>query len=584
VTDGSTDVATDVATEDGTEGGDVAAGDYDLGFELYLANCAQCHGAQDSAQGPSLSNMSDAAQTRVSGMAAVTGVVQSIVDPGAFVVEGYSNIMPAGFGTQFSAQEINSLAKFILEFDPASMMGGAAASSDGQETSEQETGGQETAGQATGSQDGAPPVLPSEEVLTVTGRLVQGTAGGAAIPPGLAVELYALDAHGNLAGTYDTVSTEENTFTFENVARAAGNMYLIQVDYSDVPQGAQISPLQGDEEEVSQDDAVRAHQRYVRRHDPWAQMLINSRRLRNSGWRAAGTGQQWEPDHRRRNGWAEDWFVSSTLELPVGSFGIQPMQSETSQRYVVEVVDNIPMVKDTWPLRPGQVQTITVAYYLPYQDGAVIDQAFGYPVIDGTVLVPNDTVQFASDQFDLGGEWRYRVSEGGVRVTELQPDESINPDKDFTLVKAHDLLTPTRPDDRIVFELAGRPTRTLDVMSASPSVVSADEDDSNMLPVIMAAAGLAIILMGGVLWWRQRGVVQVPARPDVDAAGPIRGQRGAAQGDCPAGRRLRGWARGRRHLRGTARNPDRPAAAAAGRGGMILLLMTDDTEKWLALE
>jgi hypothetical protein len=458
--------------------------------------------------------MRDAAQTRVAGMAAADYVVQSIIDPGAFVVEGYSNIMPAGFGTQFSAQEINSLAKFVLEFDPASMMGGAETSE--QETGGQETGGQATAGQATGSQDGAPPVLPSEEVLTVTGRLVQGTAGGAAIPPGLAVELYVLDAHGNLAGVYDTLSTEENTFMFENVARAAGNMYLIQVDYSDVPQGAQISPIQGDEEEVSQDVTL-----YERTSDTsavtisWAQMLINFAPIEEFGlevWlrlELVNNGNRIVTGEETAG--PNDWFVSSTLELPVGSFGIQPMQSETSQRYVVEVVDNIPTVKDTWPLRPGQVQTVTVAYYLPYQDGAVIDQAFGYPVIDGTVLVPNDTVEFTSDQFDLGGEWRYRVSEGGVRVTELQPDESVEPDKDFTLVKAHDLLTPTRPEDRIVFELAGRPTRTLDVMSPSPNVVSAGEDDSNMLPVIMAAAGLAIILMGSVLWWRQRGVVQVPA-------------------------------------------------------------------------
>jgi hypothetical protein len=148
-----------------------------------------------------------------------------------------------------------------------------------------------------------------------------------------------------------------------------------------------------------------------------------------------------------------------------------------------------------------------VAYYLPYTDGAVLEQGFGYPVLDATVLVPNDTVTFASNQLDAEGDWRYRVMAGGARVSELAPGEEIDPERDFSLVKAHDLLRPLRAEDRLVFELDGRPSRTLDVMTAdTPS----GDSETDPLPYILAGSGLAVIALAGVLWWRQRGEPAAP--------------------------------------------------------------------------
>jgi len=171
-------------------------------------------------------------------------------------------------------------------------------------------------------------------------------------------------------------------------------------------------------------------------------------------------------------------------------------------------------VRDTWPLRPGQVHTVTIAYYLPYEDGAVIDQAFGYPIVDGAVLLPNDTVTLTSEQFDETGVWRYRVAADGVRVTELAPDEKIDPDKDFSLVKEHLLTKPLAADERLVFELVGRPTRTISVMSASPS---SSDSETDAVPLILAAAGLLIIGAAGVLWLRQRQATAA-ALPALQAA------------------------------------------------------------------
>jgi len=479
---------------------DLAAAGYDLGFQVYMRECAVCHGAADG-MGPSLTAMRDRAPMVVAGLPAEEYLRQSIVEPGAFVVEGYQDIMPKDYAETLTADEIDSLITFILEFDPASMMGGAA---------EAET---------TGATSEALPALDQEETLTVRGRLVQGTAGGEAISAGLPMQLYALDVHGNMAGVYEGESGDGGVFTFEKVARAVGNMYLVQVTYDGIAQGAQVPAINGDEETVTQDITV-----YERTTDTstiaitWAQMLINYAPIEQFGlevWlrlELANTGDRIVTLDETAG--PNNWFVSVAIELPPNAFGIQPMQAEGSQRYDVEVVDNVPIVRDTWPLRPGQVHTVTVAYYLPYEDGAVIDQAFGYPVVDGAVLLPNDTVKLVSSQFDEAGAWRYRVSAGGVRVTELAPDEKIDPDKDFTLVKEHLLTRPLTASERLIFELVGRPTRTISMMSASPS---SSEGGADIVPLILAAAGLLIIGAAGVLWLRQRrAAAELPSLQPAD--------------------------------------------------------------------
>jgi cytochrome c5 len=469
---------------------DLAAADYDRGMQVYLDQCAVCHGASEGV-GPSLGGMAERAAARIAGVSAEDYLYQSVIAPGDYLVEGYDNIMPATYATDLSAQQINDVVKFMLEFSPERMMGSGAA------------GSEPTPAPAAAA-------ISQEEVLTVSGQLVQGTTSGEAIPAGLEMELYVLDVHGELAGQYSTVSLEDGSYRFSNVARAAGNVYLVQVTYDGIPQGGQIAAIQGSEPEITKDLTV-----YQRTTDAAtiairsAEMLVNYAPINEFGlevWLSlelANTGDKIVTTDQPAR--ANNWFVSVIMELPVGAFGIQPMQSETSQRYEVEVVDGVPIVRDTWPLRPGQVHAITVAYYLPYENSAVIDQAFNYPVVDATVLLPNDTVTFSGDQFDVEGEWCCRVSHGGVRVTELASDEEINPDKDFTLVKAHPLLKPLPADERMIFELVGRPTRTLNVLATTPQ--SSGSDDDNTLPVVLGVVGGTMIVLAGVLWWRQRGAV-----------------------------------------------------------------------------
>ena len=249
----------------------------------------------------------------------------------------------------------------------------------------------------------------------------------------------------------------------------------MRADYDGVPQGTQVAAINGDEESVNADIML-----YERTTDnssvaiTWAQVLVNYAPIRefglevrldlelvNNGDRIVTT------DTVSTLGWP----ISVAIELPAAAFGIQPMQSENSQRYQVDTVNSVPVLQDNWPLRPQQVHTITVLYYLPYTNGAVIDQAFGFPVMDASILLPNDTVSFESDQFDGVGEFRYRVADNRLRVEELNPDEKIS-DDDPQLIKAHDLFKPLAAEDRMIFTLSGRPTRTIDVLN--PNTAASD--------------------------------------------------------------------------------------------------------------
>ena len=491
----ATPEATSAATsEDGAEDAAPESGGYDLGFEVYMRECAVCHGAGDGV-GPSLTAMADRAPNVVEGLSAEEYLRQSILDPSACVVDGYQDVMPKDYAETLAEDEVNGLVTFILEFDVEAMMGDGGADS----------GGEDDAGDTAAA-------LEQDETLVVRGQLVQGTADGETIPAGLPMQLYVLDVHGNLVDVYETESEEGGAYRFENVARAIGNIYLVQVNYDGVSQGAQIAAIEGTEETITQDVTI-----YERTTDPssiaitWAQMLINYAPIEQFGlevWlrvELANTGDRIVTLDETAG--PNDWFVSVAIELPVAAFGIQPMQSEGSARYDVQLVDSVPVVKDTWPLRPGQVHTITIAYYLPYEDGAVLDQAFGYPVVDGAVLLPNDTVELVSEQFDGEGEWRYRVDSGGIRVTELQPGEEIDPEHDFTLVKEHPLIKPLGSDERMIFELVGRPTRTIDMLSSTPS---SGGGSSNTLPLVLAALGITIIAVALVMWFRQRRTVPPP--------------------------------------------------------------------------
>ena len=184
-------------------GDQVTTADFNAGMQIYLEQCASCHGAQEGV-GPSLAAMKDVAATRVEGQSAEEYLRESILNPSAYIVPGYEDLMPKTFGEQLGANDIDSLVKFIMEFSPEAMMAAANAT--------QPTPGP---GAATPT---LPPIGVTGETLTVEGSLIQGTADGKPIPTGVELNLIALDAHGAVVSEFTATSAENGSFDLQRCA------------------------------------------------------------------------------------------------------------------------------------------------------------------------------------------------------------------------------------------------------------------------------------------------------------------------------------------------------------------------------
>ncbi|RMG87945.1 MAG: hypothetical protein D6712_04620 [Chloroflexi bacterium] len=122
----ATEAADDEAGDDETLA-EAPAGDPARGEELFnefIADvsfaCATCHNAnsEDRLVGPGLLNVGEHAATRVDGLSAEEYLHQSIVDPSAFVVEGFpDNVMPKVYGDIFSEQDIQDIISYLLTLE-----------------------------------------------------------------------------------------------------------------------------------------------------------------------------------------------------------------------------------------------------------------------------------------------------------------------------------------------------------------------------------------------------------------------------------------------------------------------------------
>lgn len=100
--------------------GDAANGEK-LFKELVLggsaAGCATCHSLEPGVViiGPSQSDLADRAATRIEGMSAADYIRQSILEPDAYIVEGFTaGLMPQNFGEILSEDEIDDIVAYTL--------------------------------------------------------------------------------------------------------------------------------------------------------------------------------------------------------------------------------------------------------------------------------------------------------------------------------------------------------------------------------------------------------------------------------------------------------------------------------------
>ncbi len=87
-----------------------------LGEGLFRQHCASCHSTVGDTVivGPPLAGVATTAEMRVTGLDAYAYIEQSILDPGAYVTEGYQDLMPTTFGMILTGEDLDALVAFLL--------------------------------------------------------------------------------------------------------------------------------------------------------------------------------------------------------------------------------------------------------------------------------------------------------------------------------------------------------------------------------------------------------------------------------------------------------------------------------------
>lgn len=84
-------------------------------FETY--GCVGCHtieGVSSGVVGPNLTHIASSAGERKAGMTAEEYIRESILNPAAYLVEGYDDLMPKTFSDTIPADELEDLIAFLL--------------------------------------------------------------------------------------------------------------------------------------------------------------------------------------------------------------------------------------------------------------------------------------------------------------------------------------------------------------------------------------------------------------------------------------------------------------------------------------
>ena len=116
----SAEVAAEVAVPDAGQSvpaDPVARGRY--WFSRPPAACATCHSLEPDVVivGPSLAGVATRAGERVPDMSAEAYIRQSMLDPGAFVVPGFENVMAQNLAEVLNSDQINDLIAFLLTLE-----------------------------------------------------------------------------------------------------------------------------------------------------------------------------------------------------------------------------------------------------------------------------------------------------------------------------------------------------------------------------------------------------------------------------------------------------------------------------------
>jgi len=86
-----------------------------LGKQVFSRVCGACHSTTPDTiiVGPSLAGVANRASDRVEGQDAYTYLLTSVMQPDAYLVEGYENLMPNNLSKQLTGEELDAVIAYL---------------------------------------------------------------------------------------------------------------------------------------------------------------------------------------------------------------------------------------------------------------------------------------------------------------------------------------------------------------------------------------------------------------------------------------------------------------------------------------
>lgn len=105
---------TEAAAPEPTLSPEVAAGQ-----RVFVTHCGACHsaGADTVIVGPSLAGIAAHGATRVDGLDARAYVYTSIMQPSAYLVPGFDDLMPKDLAKKLTGEELDSVVAYVLSLE-----------------------------------------------------------------------------------------------------------------------------------------------------------------------------------------------------------------------------------------------------------------------------------------------------------------------------------------------------------------------------------------------------------------------------------------------------------------------------------
>ncbi|MEZ4592248.1 MAG: cytochrome c [Chloroflexota bacterium] len=85
------------------------------GKQVFSRVCGACHSTSPDTiiVGPSLAGIASRAETRVEGQDAYTYLLTSVMQPDAYLVEGYENLMPGSLSKELTGEELDAVIAYL---------------------------------------------------------------------------------------------------------------------------------------------------------------------------------------------------------------------------------------------------------------------------------------------------------------------------------------------------------------------------------------------------------------------------------------------------------------------------------------